>query len=151
MLSVMAVPSLVMRSASQGGTKPPCKGKSATPDRFTISIFFHVVQAGSLRRIVRGLAKFGDRWTAGLQSRGRSPDRLSCFLCFHSADDLSILQDQWFENEFWPFVWRKVDKADALKSFRKRARTVALKDKIVAAAKLYTSTYLLRDKEHRPH
>jgi hypothetical protein len=30
----MAVPSFVMRSASQGGTRPPCKGKSADPERF---------------------------------------------------------------------------------------------------------------------
>src|ERR1019366_1468099 len=34
MLSAIAVPSLVMRSASQAGTCPPCRGKSANPERF---------------------------------------------------------------------------------------------------------------------
>ena len=33
MLSTMAVPSLVMRSASQAGTRPPCSGRSACPER----------------------------------------------------------------------------------------------------------------------
>jgi hypothetical protein len=34
MLSVMAVPSFVIRSASQVGTRPPCSGRSAKPERF---------------------------------------------------------------------------------------------------------------------
>ena len=34
-VSAMAVPSVTMRSASQAGTRPPCNGKSATPERFT--------------------------------------------------------------------------------------------------------------------
>ena len=37
-LSAMAVPSVVMRSASHGGTRPPCSGRSATPERFMRSI-----------------------------------------------------------------------------------------------------------------
>ncbi len=41
MLSAIAVPSNVIRSANQAGTSPPCKGKSANPERFTISIFDH--------------------------------------------------------------------------------------------------------------
>src|ERR1700739_4813755 len=35
MHSTIAVPSRVMRAASQGGTWPPCKGRSAIPERFT--------------------------------------------------------------------------------------------------------------------
>ncbi len=34
MASVMAVPSFSMREASHGGTRPPCNGKSANPERF---------------------------------------------------------------------------------------------------------------------
>jgi hypothetical protein len=30
------VPSRVMRSASQAGTWPPCRGVSANPERFTL-------------------------------------------------------------------------------------------------------------------
>jgi hypothetical protein len=30
----MAVPSFVMRSASHAGTRPPCSGRSAQPERF---------------------------------------------------------------------------------------------------------------------
>src|SRR4051812_6708512 len=36
--SEMAVPSVTMRAASQGGTRPPCSGRSATPERFTPGI-----------------------------------------------------------------------------------------------------------------
>src|SRR5262245_38937968 len=35
-VSVMAVPIFVIRSASHCGTSPPCKGRSAVPDFFTI-------------------------------------------------------------------------------------------------------------------
>src|SRR5436190_19347247 len=34
-LSAMAVPSVAMRDASHGGTRPPCSGRSAVPERFT--------------------------------------------------------------------------------------------------------------------
>ena len=34
-LSEIAVPSVVMRVASHCGTRPPCSGRSATPERFT--------------------------------------------------------------------------------------------------------------------
>ena len=33
-LSAIAVPSVVMRTASHGGTRPPCSGRSAMPERF---------------------------------------------------------------------------------------------------------------------
>lgn len=35
----MAVPSFVIRSASHGGTRPPCSGRSATPDRFIVPVY----------------------------------------------------------------------------------------------------------------
>src|SRR5687767_9317577 len=38
MASAMPVPSAVMRVASQAGTRPPCSGRSATPDRFTLQL-----------------------------------------------------------------------------------------------------------------
>src|SRR5437764_14204038 len=34
MLSTIAVPSFSIRSASHGGTRPPCRGRSAYPERF---------------------------------------------------------------------------------------------------------------------
>src|SRR3954468_24917540 len=37
MLSAIAVPSVVMRDASHGGTRPPWSGRSAMPERFTRS------------------------------------------------------------------------------------------------------------------
>jgi len=33
------VPSLVIRSASQAGTRPPCSGKSAVPERFMEGLY----------------------------------------------------------------------------------------------------------------
>ena len=35
---MIAVPSVVMRSASHGGTRPPCSGRSAWPERFITRI-----------------------------------------------------------------------------------------------------------------
>src|SRR5687768_17088941 len=37
-LSAIDPPSVAMRAASQGGTRPPCSGKSAIPDRFMQSL-----------------------------------------------------------------------------------------------------------------
>ena len=61
------------------------------------------------------------------------------------------MQDRWFEEEFWPNCWRKVDKADAKKAFKKHATSEVLEDQIVAAAKAHAPYYLSRDPEHRPH
>src|SRR5262245_40708725 len=36
----MAVPSTVMRSANQTGTRPPCSGRSAIPERFILPSFY---------------------------------------------------------------------------------------------------------------
>src|ERR1700692_4131058 len=40
MFSAIADPTLVMRSDNHGGTRPPCKGKSANPDRFISDSFY---------------------------------------------------------------------------------------------------------------
>src|SRR2546430_1492946 len=37
-LSAIAVPSVAMRDASHGGTRPPCSGRSAMPERFIRSL-----------------------------------------------------------------------------------------------------------------
>lgn len=64
---------------------------------------------------------------------------------------LSDLQDGWFDLEFWPHYWRKVDKADAKKSFKKHATSESMKNKIVRAMLAQAPQYLSRDPEHRPH
>lgn len=58
--------------------------------------------------------------------------------------------EEWFA-EFWEFYWRKVDKANALKAFKKYAVDEEAKDRIVAAVKAQTPQYMARDSEHRPH
>jgi hypothetical protein len=65
--------------------------------------------------------------------------------------NLELLKQSWFDQEFWPNIWRKVDKAEALKSFKKKATSEAVKDKIVNAVKLYYPVYISRSPEHRPH
>ena len=45
------MPRVTIRSASQGGTRPPCSGRSATPDRFTAPLCHRgyvqeIIQAG---------------------------------------------------------------------------------------------------------
>jgi hypothetical protein len=47
--------------------------------------------------------------------------------------------------------WRKVERKDALKAFKKHARTEDIKNRIVAAEKAHAPIYLKRDPEHRPH
>ena len=69
----------------------------------------------------------------------------------HTEPSLVELQDQWFTGEFWPAYWRKVDKAAALASFRKHARTEQIKQRIVDAVIAHAPQYLRRDPEHRPH
>ena len=43
MASVIAEPNLTIRSVSQGGTRPPCNGRSAVPERF-ISIILRLLR-----------------------------------------------------------------------------------------------------------
>lgn len=61
------------------------------------------------------------------------------------------IQRRWFEEEFWPVVWRKVDKEAAFKAFKKHATSETRKNEIVAAAKAHGPAYLCRDTEFRPH
>lgn len=68
-----------------------------------------------------------------------------------SAASLARLQEQWFADEFWPQYWRKRDKAEALKAFKKHATCEAVKAKIVVAVIAQAPSYLSRDPEHRPH
>lgn len=58
--------------------------------------------------------------------------------------------EEWFA-EFWAFYWRKVDRANALRAFKKHAVDEETKDRIIAAVKAQTPQYMARDSEHRPH
>lgn len=60
-------------------------------------------------------------------------------------------QDKWFDQEFWPFYWRKRDKAEAKTTFRKHAGSLEQKDRIIAAVRAQAAMYLAREPEHRPH
>lgn len=60
-------------------------------------------------------------------------------------------KENWFDQEFWPIYWRKVDKVEARKSFKKHATSESLKNQIVAAVRAHAPVYLRRDPEHRPH
>src|SRR2546430_5880579 len=53
-LSAIAVPSVAMRVASHGGTRPPCNGRSAMPERFTRSLS-HVNEASDRGRVGAGV------------------------------------------------------------------------------------------------
>jgi hypothetical protein len=64
---------------------------------------------------------------------------------------LDAIRKRWFEEEFWPHYWRRVDRADAIKAFSKHVRTEADKNRIVEAVKAHAPLYLGRDPEHRPH
>src|SRR6476646_11790501 len=48
-LSAIAVPSVAMRDASHGGTRPPWSGRSAMPERF-IRSFSHPSEVSGCRR-----------------------------------------------------------------------------------------------------
>src|SRR6478609_6765604 len=56
MLSTMAVPSCVMRSASQAGTRPPWSGKSACPERFTAAFSVVIIKAMDRRLFLQTAA-----------------------------------------------------------------------------------------------
>jgi hypothetical protein len=64
--------------------------------------------------------------------------------------ELSEIQQHWFDEEFWPGYWRKEDKAEAIKAFKKHATSVALKDKIIAAVKEQGAMYMDREVKLRP-
>lgn len=58
---------------------------------------------------------------------------------------------RWFETEFWPLYWRRVDKADAMREWRRHATTAEAKDRIVTAVRCQKAYYESREPEHRPH
>src|SRR5260370_23384595 len=61
-VSVIAVPRAAMRSASHCGTRPPCRGRSATPERFMnviLSGFAHVQMAEHLNAFLTELVDTG--------------------------------------------------------------------------------------------
>lgn len=61
------------------------------------------------------------------------------------------IRDRWFHEEIWPNVWRKVDKADALKAFKKNCNRESEKDVIAVRTKQWGAYYSQRDSEHQPH
>ncbi len=63
----------------------------------------------------------------------------------------AIPADKWFSEEFWPHYWRKVDRVNSLKTFRKYATDEETKDRIIAAVKAQSAQYMARSSEHRPH
>src|SRR6267143_6784084 len=78
----MAAPSFDIRSASHGGTRPPCSGRSATPERFI----------GRLRRASGAARAFlGCRFPAGLFFRRGFP--LHVFLAGGDAKDTILKFD----------------------------------------------------------
>lgn len=68
-----------------------------------------------------------------------------------SKASLRKLQDHWFDEDFWPQYWRKVDKKAARTEWYKHAKTEAIKNRICEALKAEAPDQLSRDPEHRPH
>ena len=68
-----------------------------------------------------------------------------------SGKDFRRIQERWFCEELWPICWRKVDRAEALKSFLKQAVSEEAKNRIVTAAIKAAEVYLPRDADKRPH
>jgi len=59
--------------------------------------------------------------------------------------------DVWFDEEFWPNYWRKVNRAEALKTWRKHATSEEIKNTIVAAVRAHAPGYCSREPQFRPH
>lgn len=59
------------------------------------------------------------------------------------------LQTGWFD-EFWELSWRKIDKQQGLKAFRKHATSERMKDLILAAEKREQPAMLARPVDKRP-
>jgi hypothetical protein len=64
---------------------------------------------------------------------------------------LAQLQEEYFEREFWPLAWRKVDKEDARRAFRKHATSETKIVLIIEALKKHRPSMLVRQAQHRPH
>jgi len=66
------------------------------------------------------------------------------------ASDPSRIEDAWFA-EFWSGFWRKIDKAESRKVFRRHATSEARKTQILTAMRRETPLMLSRQPEHRPY
>lgn len=64
---------------------------------------------------------------------------------------LPRLQEEWFDEHFWPHYWRRVHRSEALKAWRKRVKTEAEAGKIGSAIRSQKAYYEQRATEHRPH
>lgn len=60
------------------------------------------------------------------------------------------LQTEWFV-ELWELAWRKIDKQESLKAFRKQASSERMKDLIIAAVKRDTPAMMARPSDKRPY
>lgn len=65
------------------------------------------------------------------------------------ASEKAILE--WFENEFWPILWRKVGKGAARAAALRKAKTPAIRAAIIAAVRRQTPAMLEREEQYRPH
>src|ERR1041385_2195612 len=76
--SVIAAPRRVMRWANQSGTRPPCSGRSATPERFMCGIISQV--RASLVRGYHVSLLFESPGSLGAHFLGRGLGHLQMFL-----------------------------------------------------------------------
>lgn len=60
------------------------------------------------------------------------------------------MQTVWFE-EFWSLAWRRADRQEGLKAFRKHATSERMKDLIIAAVKRDTPAMMVRPSDKRPY
>jgi hypothetical protein len=58
---------------------------------------------------------------------------------------------EWFEREFWPAYFRKVDKAASFVAFKQHATSAAKKDFIVSRLHEHAPSMLAREKHLRPY
>ncbi len=79
------------------------------------------------------------------------PDEGLLLQAEEQAPNLNDQQTRWFNDLFWPAYWRPVDKADALKTWKRHAASEARALMIVEAVKAHAPVYLKREPEHRPH
>ncbi len=59
--------------------------------------------------------------------------------------------NDWFERDLWPWAWRKDDKFTARQRAKVKGSTPAIRAAIVKGAKAQYPSFMLREKEHRPH
>src|ERR1700722_7180979 len=103
MASTMAVPSLCMRSASQGGTRPPCRGRSAKPERFMLQIVMDArVTGGRSRRLHRSKDAGAGMDSGLLEVQRHAFERCTVDLRDTAFVDSEFIAD--FAHGFFPYV-----------------------------------------------